>query len=63
MLLSNPETHPAPFDDISFDLCSRRKAVIIMSADLSKYCQVVRALFRSPRRLRSTPRVELSTRW
>jgi len=42
MLLEIPETHPAPFDDISFDLCSRRKDVIIMSADLSKYCQVVR---------------------
>ena len=43
MLLSGPRTFdPAPFDAISFDLCSRRKDVIIMSADLSKYCQVVR---------------------
>ena len=25
-----------------FDLCSKRDDVIIMSADLSKYCQVVR---------------------
>ena len=33
---------PAPFDAISFDLCKRRKDVIIMSSDLSKYCQVVR---------------------
>lgn len=32
----------APFDEISFDLCSRRKDVIIMSADLSKYTQVIR---------------------
>ncbi len=33
---------PAPFDEISYDLCRRRKDVVIMSADLSKYCQVVR---------------------
>ena len=37
-----PIIHPAPFDDISFDLCSRNKNLIVMSADLSKYCQVVR---------------------
>jgi transketolase len=34
--------HPAPFDDISFELCSQRRDVIILSADLSKYCQVIR---------------------
>ena len=33
---------PAPFDDISHDLCKRRKEVVIMSADLSKYCQIVK---------------------
>ncbi len=33
---------PAPFDDISFDLCARRKDVVIMSADLSKYCQIIK---------------------
>ena len=38
----DPIIHPAPFDDISFDLCSQNKNLIIMSADLSKYCQVVR---------------------
>ncbi len=32
----------APFDHISFDLCSRRKDVMLMSADLSKYTQIVR---------------------
>ncbi len=43
MLVTGPrEIDPAPFDNISFDLCSRRKDVVIMSADLSKYCQVVR---------------------
>ncbi len=43
MLLTGERTFdPAPFDAISYDLCSRRKDVIIMSADLSKYCQVVR---------------------
>ncbi|MEL6958776.1 MAG: transketolase C-terminal domain-containing protein [Pseudomonadota bacterium] len=43
MLLSDLTTiDPAPFDEISFDLATRRKDVIIMSADLSKYCQVVR---------------------
>jgi transketolase len=30
----------APFDGISYDLCSRRKEVIMMSADLSKYTQL-----------------------
>ena len=33
---------PAPFDKISYDLCQRRKDVVILSADLSKYCQVIR---------------------
>jgi len=43
MLLTGPRSFdPAPFDDISYDLCSRRKDVVIMSSDLSKYCQVVR---------------------
>ena len=37
----------APFDEISFDLCSRRKDVIVMSADLSRYTD----LFRVPREL------------
>ena len=50
MLLTGPrEVDPAPFDDISFDLCSRREDVIIMSADLSKYCQVVRVKNELPR--------------
>ena len=43
MLLTGPQSFdPAPFDAISFDLCTRRKDVIIISSDLSKYCQVVR---------------------
>ncbi len=43
MLLTGERTFdPAPFDWISYDLCARRKDVVIMSADLSKYCQVVR---------------------
>ena len=43
MLLNGPEIiEPAPFDDISFDLCTRRKDVVIMSADLSKYCQIIK---------------------
>ncbi|MCY4137936.1 MAG: hypothetical protein OXF56_06695 [Rhodobacteraceae bacterium] len=43
MLLIGERTFdPAPFDAISFDLCSRRKDVVIMSADLSTYCQVNR---------------------
>ena len=43
MLLSGARTFDsAPFDSISYDLCSRRKDVVIMSADLSKYCQVER---------------------
>ncbi|MEP1206162.1 MAG: transketolase C-terminal domain-containing protein [Rhizobiaceae bacterium] len=43
MLLTRPHSFdPAPFDTISYDLCTRRKDVVIMSADLSKYCQVVR---------------------
>jgi transketolase len=33
-------TESAPFDGISFSLCSRRKDVIMMSADLSKYTQL-----------------------
>ncbi|MGC6440557.1 MAG: transketolase family protein [Candidatus Puniceispirillaceae bacterium] len=43
MLQDNPEKiDPAPFDDISYDLCQRRDDVVIVSADLSKYCQVVK---------------------
>lgn len=42
MLLDNPTIDKAPFDTISFDLCNRRKDVVIVSADLSKYTQVVR---------------------
>ena len=50
MLLTGERTlDPAPFDDISFDLCTRRKDVVIMSADLSKYCQVVRVKNELPR--------------
>lgn len=51
MLLTGPRSFdPAPFDDISFDLCARREHVVIMSADLSKYCQVVRVKNELPRR-------------
>lgn len=43
MLLSKePTIDKAPFDHISFDLCSRRKDVMLMSADLSKYTQIIR---------------------
>ncbi|WP_051482970.1 transketolase family protein [Thioalkalivibrio sp. HK1] len=43
MLLTGERTFdPAPFDAISYDLCARRSDVVILSADLSKYCQVVR---------------------
>lgn len=35
-------TESAPFDGISYELCSRRKDVIMMSADLSKYTQLDR---------------------
>ncbi|MBD0865335.1 MAG: transketolase family protein, partial [Rhodobacteraceae bacterium] len=50
MLLTGPhEVDPAPFDDISIDLCSRREDVVIMSADLSKYCQIVRVKNELPR--------------
>ena len=42
LLADGPVIHPAPFDEISFDLCSRRKDVVMMSADLSKYCQIIR---------------------
>ena len=43
MLLSKePSIDKAPFDHISFDLCSRRKDVMLMSADLSKYTQIIR---------------------
>jgi len=50
MLLTGARSFdPAPFDDISFDLCTRRKDVVILSADLSKYCQVVRVKKELPR--------------
>ncbi|MEM9707362.1 MAG: transketolase C-terminal domain-containing protein [Pseudomonadota bacterium] len=43
MLLSEGyDIDPAPFDEISYDLCKRREEVVMMSADLSKYCQIVR---------------------
>lgn len=43
MLLNGPAIiEPSPFDDISYDLCQRRKDVVIMSADLSKYCQIIK---------------------
>ena len=43
MLLDGPVIiEPAPFDDISYALCQRRKDVVIMSADLSKYCQIIK---------------------
>lgn len=42
LLTGEPTFDPAPFDTISYDLCTRRKEVVIMSSDLSKYCQVVR---------------------
>ena len=43
MLLEGETTFDsAPFDGISFDLCSRRKDVVMLSADLSKYTQIIR---------------------
>ena len=42
ILTGETEIDPAPFDSISYDLCSRRREVVVVSADLSKYCQVVR---------------------
>ena len=42
LLPQDYQVDAAPFDAISFDLCTRRKEVILMSADLSKYCQIVR---------------------
>jgi len=42
LLISQPTIDKAPFDHISFDLCSRRKDVIMVSADLSKYTQLIR---------------------
>ena len=50
MLLTGERTFdPAPFDKISYDLCTARKEVVIMSSDLSKYCQVVRVKNELPR--------------
>ena len=42
LLAGERTTASAPFDEISFDLCSRRRDVVIVSADLSRYTQVVR---------------------
>lgn len=42
LLKKEPEIDPAPFDGISYALCRRRRDVVVVSADLSKYCQVVR---------------------
>lgn len=42
LLPQDYQVDAAPFDAISFDLCTRRKEVIMMSADLSKYCQIIR---------------------
>jgi len=42
LLADTPSVVNAPFDAISFDLCSERSDVLIVSADLSKYCEVVR---------------------
>ena len=42
LLAGKPSIDKAPFDWISFDLCSRRKEVVLMSADLSKYTQIIR---------------------
>lgn len=42
MLAKTPTVDDAPFDEISYNLCVKRPDVLIVSADLSKYCQVVR---------------------
>ncbi|MEP1206138.1 MAG: transketolase C-terminal domain-containing protein [Rhizobiaceae bacterium] len=44
MLLAKDERQnvPSAFDEVSFDLCSRRKDVLMMSADLSQYCDLFR---------------------
>lgn len=42
LLTTKPTIDKTPFDHISFDLCSRRKDVMLMSADLSKYTQIIR---------------------
>lgn len=42
LLVGERTVDPAPFDSISYDLCVRREDVIVMSADLSKYCQINR---------------------
>ncbi|MCY3878213.1 MAG: hypothetical protein OXF74_03425 [Rhodobacteraceae bacterium] len=42
LLTGERQFDSAPFDSISYDLCTRRGDVVVMSADLSKYCQVVR---------------------
>lgn len=42
LLTTEPTIDKAPFDHISFDLCTRRKDVMLVSADLSKYTQIIR---------------------
>lgn len=42
LLADQPSIDKAPFDTISYELCARRKDVIMMSADLSKYTQLNR---------------------
>ena len=44
MLLAKEQREivPSAFDEISFDLCSRRENVLMMSADLSQYCDMFR---------------------
>ena len=48
LLADQTAIHAAPFDEISFDLCSRRKDVVMMSADLSKYCQIIQVKIELP---------------
>ena len=48
LLQGGPVIDPAPFDHISYDLCSRRKNVVMMSADLSKYCQIIQVKNKLP---------------
>ena len=37
------ESVASAFDDISFELCKRRSDVIMMSADLAHYCDLIPA--------------------
>jgi len=47
LLSSRREMVEAPFDDATFDICSRRPEVVVMSADLSPYTDV----FQVPKKL------------